>query len=130
MKKKSLAVLTVITLALAGLLTVGLKGRNSASVIAAQGATLPSRTIVGLGTNNNLSILRPGSTSFASLGTVNVPGGDTLIGIDFRLSDGQLYGVGAKSGIYRISLSNGLNATRVSTLNPRFNGGAKALFDF
>jgi hypothetical protein len=127
--KKLLTLLTV-TLVLASLLTIGLTGRNSTSAIAAQGATLPNKTIVGLGTNNNLSVLRPGSTAFANLGRVNVPNGDTLIGIDFRLSDGQLYGAGAKGGIFKISLASGLKATQLSTLNPRFNGGAKALFDF
>jgi trimeric autotransporter adhesin len=129
MKKKSLIVLTVITLVFASLLTIGLTGRNSGSAIAAQ-VSLPNRAIVGLKTGNNLSVLRPGSTSFTDLGTVSVPNGDTLIGIDFRLQGGQLYGVGAKGSVYRIVNSNGLRAIRVSTPSPRFNAGFQTLVDF
>ncbi|WP_305787252.1 DUF4394 domain-containing protein [Symbioplanes lichenis] len=46
----------------------------------------------------------------------------TLIGLDFRVQDGQLYGVGNKGGIYTISITNAGALTKVSQLAATLTG--------
>jgi hypothetical protein len=63
-------------------------------------------------------------TSVAVTGVVG-----TLLGIDVRPADGQLYGLTTANNIYTIDPSSG-EATLVSTLSVPFGGGVVSGFDF
>ena len=89
-----------------------------------------SRTlqVVGLTSDNRLVCFNEFSPSNArNIGivtgfTAGTFGADTkLIGIDFRVQDRKLYGVGDKGGIYTINVSNGA-LTRVSQLTVALEG--------
>jgi hypothetical protein len=58
-----------------------------------------------------------------TIGPVDLPGSETLIGIDFRVQDGNLYGVGNTGGIYALSTRTAA-ATKVSQLTVALNGTA------
>lgn len=77
---------------------------------------------VGLTTDQRLvgfSVANPGDTW--SFGKVTGLSGDTvLVGIDFRVQNGKLYGVGEKGGIY--TLSSGATAVKVSQLTIALQG--------
>lgn len=66
-----------------------------------------------------------------SIGFVsNLSGGDTgLIGIDFRVQNGLLYGVGNAGGVYVIDTSNAV-ATLVNRLSVALDGSASYGVDF
>src|SRR5262245_24314453 len=127
---KSLTKLTSIAIAMASLLTIGLMGRSS--VTATQNIVLPKANIYGLTTDNTFYVLTPGATSFTKFGRINPNqiGGQNLIGIDFRVADGQLYAAGDKGGLFTINLAGGPSASQVSTMSPRFGGGVQSLMDF
>lgn len=85
-----------------------------------------SRTlqVVGLTSDQRLVCFNEFSPSNArNIGMVSgLVGGDTrLIGIDFRVQDRLLYGVGNGGGIYTINVSNGA-LTRVSQLTVALEG--------
>jgi hypothetical protein len=154
--KKAFAILTFISLALAATLTYGLmsghtasaKSANSPSNISAAPAAIssaataaaqlpmPRTAIYALDTDNTLFVLWPGTTSFVRL--VRVPDGQVvgnLIGVDFRVSDGnnnRLYAQTDRGRLYTISLLPGTlgQATLVSTLTPQFPSGYQSLMDF
>src|SRR5262249_13422892 len=148
--KKPVAILTFITLALAVSLTFGLMGRrlvnaksrlklSNASIssssemnassqnttFAAQSSSigLPKTSIYALNADNTIFALLPGGSTFLPLGRVTTTNG-SLIGIDFRVSDGRLYALTDTGSLYTIGLtSSGLGAaTLVSNLSPRFAG--------
>jgi len=79
--------------------------------------------VIGLTTDGRLvrfDSTRPGRTR--SLGLVSGLSGDTsLVGIDYRVQDGMLYGVGNAGGIYTVSDRNAA-ATKVSQLTVALNG--------
>jgi Domain of unknown function (DUF4394)/Carbohydrate binding module (family 6) len=157
--KKTYAVLTVITLALAASLTYGLMSGHSANAksahsssnisaapaaissaaaVAAQtsGVVMPRTPVYALDTDNTIFLLVPGTTSFVQL--VRVPDGPVdgnLIGLDFRPADGNnnfVYATTDTGKIYRIRLTpSGLgSATLVSTMTTRFTAGYQSLMDF
>jgi Domain of unknown function (DUF4394) len=154
--KKTYAVLTVITLALAASLTYGLMSGHSANAksanslstvsaapaasasaaVAAQITMMPRTPILALDTDNTLFILVPGTTSFVQL--VRIPDGamdGNAIGLDFRPADGNnnfVYVTTDTGKIYRISLRAGSlgAATLVSTMTTRFPSGYQSLMDF
>jgi hypothetical protein len=145
-KKKPFITIAFITLALAALLTSGLMGAHSTIAKSGakngpRGAALPSgqssgiimpkTSIYALGSDNTIFVLAPGATCFNRLGRVTTANGN-LIGIDFRVSDGRLYGVTDTGGLYTIALnySRIYAATLVSNLTPRFAGGFQSLMDF
>jgi len=154
--KKAFAILTFISLALAASLTYGLmSGRpasaksaynpsnisaapaaiSSAATAAAQ-VMMPRTAVYALDTDNTLFVLWPGTTSFVRL--VRVPDAQVvgnLIGVDFRVSDGnnnRLYAETDRGRLYTISLTPGTlgQATLVSTLTPAFPSGYQSLMDF
>lgn len=93
--------------------------------------TIATLNIFALGTNNTLHSLAAGSISQSS----QVRGIDgSLIGIDFRVSDGNgavIYGVTDTGKIYQIDVGTvPYGATLLSSLAPRFAGGYQALADF
>jgi hypothetical protein len=98
----------------------------------AAGVDTPSNVpIYALTSDNSIYVLRPGYPAYIRLGRVGTEGGN-LIGIDFRPTDGKLYGLTDLGAIYAIPVSQKRvgSATRVSSMNPRFTGGVEMLFDF
>lgn len=79
--------------------------------------------VVGLTADNRLICFNERNPGDArDIGYVSGLMGDTrLVGIDFRVQDGQLYGVGNAGGIYRLDTSNG-TATKVSQLTVALAG--------
>ncbi|MGH8015669.1 MAG: DUF4394 domain-containing protein, partial [Candidatus Zixiibacteriota bacterium] len=151
--KKSLATLTLTSLALTGALILGLMSRYSASAESGHnssfmftsasltapaanqdtGVVLPKTSIYALNADNVLFVLYPGATSFTRLFRVTTTNGN-LIGIDFRPADGLLYAVTDAGGVYTINLTSGA-ATLVSNITvngaqTRFPGGFQSLMDF
>ena len=81
-------------------------------------------TVVGLTSDERLISFQESSPGSATtIGRVSgLSGGDTfLVGIDYRVQDGKLYGVGNAGGIYSINTSNAL-ATPVSRLTVALSG--------
>jgi len=154
--KKAFAILTFISLALAASLAYGLMSGRPASaksayspsnISAAPAATssataaaaqvmMPRTAIYALDTDNTLFVLWPGTTSFVRL--ARVPDGQVvgnLIGVDFRVSDGnnnRLYAETDRGRLYTIGLTPATlgQATLVSTLTPTFPSGYQSLMDF
>lgn len=97
-------------------------------VSVAQSAVAVSLT--GLTEDNTLVFFdsdSPGSTS-----TIRVTGADltgTLLGIDYRPANGQLYGVANDNNIFTIDPGSGA-ATRVNTLSSPFTAGGFSGVDF
>ncbi|WP_346320266.1 DUF4394 domain-containing protein [Chitinophaga sp. YIM B06452] len=61
-----------------------------------------------LGTNNNLLAFHTSNPATVTGREITgLQGGEQLLGIDFRLSDGMLYGVGSTSRLYQINTSTG-----------------------
>lgn len=79
--------------------------------------------IVGLTTDQRLIFFRANAPQNAStIGTIQGLTGDTiLVGIDFRVQDGLLYGVGNLGGIYTIDVNSGV-ATFVNQLTVAMTG--------
>lgn len=79
--------------------------------------------VIGLTSDQRLvcfSELSP--TRVNQIGQVTGLSGDTtLIGIDYRVQDGRLYGVGNAGGVYTISIADG-SATLVNTLTVPLSG--------
>lgn len=78
---------------------------------------------VGLTTDQRLTCFsenRPGDAR--AIGTVTgLMSGDMLVGIDFRVQDGMLYGVSKAGGVYRIDTATAV-ATKVSQLTVALEG--------
>lgn len=133
--KKSLATLTLTSLALGASLTFGLMGKYSASAqdLASapdSGVIMPPVGLYALNHDNTLYILKPGTISFTKLVRIRGANG-TVVGMDFRPSDGQLYAVTDNGAVFTINLANNLGAaTQVSKVSPQFDGGFQSLMDF
>ena len=87
-------------------------------------------SLTGLTEDNTLVFFDSDSPSSTS--SVKVTGADltgTLIGIDYRSADSQLYGVANDNNIFTINPGTGA-ATRVSTLSTPFNAGGFSGVDF
>jgi hypothetical protein len=92
----------------------------------------PERTIYGVDTSNNLVRFKADEPSviLATRPITGLPGGESIIGIDFRPNTGLLYGLGLLNNIYTIEPRTGA-ATRVGTaaFSPGISGGEFG-FDF
>ena len=132
MKMKNLfAAQIFIALAILASQLFGYAGQYSAQGV---GITLPKTNLYALTTDNTIYVLTPGSTRPTRLVRINSINGN-LIGIDFRVADGSsasVYGLTDTGNIYLINLAPAQlgAATLISSLNPRFAGGAQSLFDF
>ncbi|WP_378028977.1 DUF4394 domain-containing protein [Actinoplanes sp. GCM10030250] len=96
---------------------IGLGGSSSAS-------TAPSLQAIGIAGNGTLMLSFRTDTPEQNDWVRRVTGltGDTaLIGIDFRVQDNKLYGVGNKGGIYTIGIPSTI-ATKVSQLKVALYG--------
>lgn len=80
---------------------------------------------IGLTTDQKLvsfAVARPGKSK--RLGAVTGLSGDTkLVGIDYRVQDRRLYGVGDQGGVYTLSTRTA-KATKVSQLTVALSGGS------
>jgi hypothetical protein len=74
--------------------------------------------IVGLTADSRLVTFTSERTRWVgSIGKVaGLAGDQSLVGVDYRIQDGKLYGVGNKGGIYTLSTSSA-KATKVSQLS-------------
>ncbi|MCJ1698441.1 DUF4394 domain-containing protein [Rathayibacter festucae] len=102
---------------------------SSALVNAARSVAAKLR-VVGLADEGTTLVqfnpLKPGTVS-GSVAVTGLTGGDTaLVGIDYRVQDGKLYGVGntaASAGVYSIDATTGV-ATAVTRLTVALSGTA------
>lgn len=86
--------------------------------------------LIGLTDDNTLVFFDSDSPSSTS--TIKVTGADltgTLLGIDYRPADGQLYGIGNANNIFTINPGSGA-ATLVNTLSTPFTAGGFSGVDF
>lgn len=69
----------------------------------------PSPTIYGLDSANTLIVFRATRPDLVTRTTAvtGLPGGERLVGIDFRPADGRLYGLGRGSRLYLIDTTSG-----------------------
>ncbi|WP_371494267.1 DUF4394 domain-containing protein [Kitasatospora sp. NBC_00374] len=79
--------------------------------------------VIGLTDDQRLVAFRTGEVESAwSLGRVSGLAGDTrLVGIDFRVQNGELYGVGDRGGVYTLDIDTAA-ATKVSQLTVALQG--------
>ena len=124
---------------ISGLLAVGLgavvtiaavdnnggSGRQIALAGSQQQVSAPRLVVVGLTDQNRLvAFLAANSRNMLNIGRITGLAGDTsLIGIDYRVQDGKLYGVGDAGGIYTVSTRTA-RATKVSQLSVALRGTA------
>jgi hypothetical protein len=93
--------------------------RLTLGVLACLGAAgfSSSAQAIPLVATNGSALSRFDSGALGSVTTVPVTGlqgGETLVGIDFRPADAQIYGIGSTSRIYRLNILTGV-ATQVGT---------------
>ncbi|WP_145979359.1 DUF4394 domain-containing protein [Ramlibacter tataouinensis] len=88
-------------------------------------ATSRRLTVFGLTADQQLVSFRVANPAHHRVvGTISGLSGDTaLVGIDFRVQDGKLYGVGNAGGIYAIDTESA-TTTRVSQLTVPLNGAS------
>ena len=98
-----------------------------------RGFTVLSRGVPMVGLLTGTQLIRfHSATPGTILGTVAVSGlqaGETLVGIDLRPADGQLYGVGSQSRLYLINAITGA-ATQIGPVFPTPLAGTRFGVDF
>lgn len=89
-------------------------------------ATVKPLRVVGLTDDGRLTVFPVSNPRHVyDLGKVRgLKGGEHLIGIDYRVQDGRLYGVGTSGGIYRIGLTGHPRADQVSQLTVPLTGNS------
>ncbi|QHC60941.1 DUF4394 domain-containing protein [Rathayibacter sp. VKM Ac-2760] len=103
---------------------------TAASLVSAARAVAGKLRVVGLADGGTKLVqfnpLKPGTVT-GSVAVSGLTGGDTaLVGIDYRVQDGKLYGVGntaASAGVYSIDAATGV-ATPVTRLTVALSGTA------
>jgi hypothetical protein len=121
--RKALVVAAMAVASLAVTASAGYGTDNSGTSSSNSGSqpacgTRGSFQVVGLTSDQRLVCFRPNSPERArTIGAVsNLQTDTSLVGIDYRPADGQLYGVGDKNGIYTLDVTTGM-ATLKSRLN-------------
>lgn len=105
----------------AGALVLALTGATGSAAAGASGNDAAQRTgalrAIGLAGHGNVLVrfkaTNPGDTH--AIGSVNLTGDSKLVGIDYRVQNDTLYGVGDLGGIYTLDTSDA-DATKVSQL--------------
>lgn len=117
---RNFLIAAVAALCIAGIQAGTVVGQNRCRSINFNSSNL---LIIGLTADQRLvcfSEFSPGRTN--NIGQVTGLSGDTaLIGIDYRVQDGKLYGVGNSGGVYTISTTDG-SATLVNNLTVPLSG--------
>ncbi|HUR98533.1 MAG TPA: DUF4394 domain-containing protein [Pyrinomonadaceae bacterium] len=88
-------------------------------------------TVYGVNTSNQLvrfDSATPGTVS-TPIAISGLQAGETILGIDFRPANGQLYGLGSTSRLYVINIATGV-ATQVGTAGAFTLSGTDFGFDF
>jgi hypothetical protein len=102
-------------------------GNNAAKNCSSEdnGRGSKSLGVVGLTEDQRLICFNENKPSDArNIGSVSgLMSGDALVGIDFRVQDGQLYGVSKTGGIYLLDIRNA-SATKVSQLTVALEGNS------
>lgn len=102
-----------------------------ALVFSAGATTISAATAFGVTATNQLvrfNTATPGTT--ATVGTITgLQPGESILGIDFRPANGQLYGLGSSSRLYTINITSGM-ATQVGTAGAFTLNGTAFGFDF
>jgi hypothetical protein len=101
------------------------------AIAAALSPAAGAATVYGLTTTNGLVVFdsaTPGSLT-SSVPVTGLVAGDTLVGIDFRPANGQLYGLGSGSRLYSINRVTGV-ATQVGSSGAFTLNGTSYGFDF
>lgn len=121
------------TLAVAGLVGVGALGVTPALAGSSKPATAPAAQSsgsstdlrgIGLTAGNRLVRFETNRPQARTIGQVSgLVRDNRLVGIDFRVQNGKLYGVGDKGGIYVLNADNA-RASLVSRLSVRLRGDA------
>lgn len=132
--KKYLIVICLFCLAIVGGTAaafsekVALASISSGAVVQA-GATAPAVDLYLLDGDNTVWLLRAGNLS--RVARFDQLGGN-LIGIDFRVSDRQLYGLTDAGGLFILDVIAPQvgQVAGVGRLSPRFAGGVQSLMDF
>jgi len=93
------------------------------------GLAIPTNPVAYTSTSNMLMIFNPMSSAAAvSKMVTGMQTGETVLGIDFRPSNGQIYALGSNSRIYTLNASSGA-AAFVATLSTPLSGTSFG-FDF
>lgn len=109
------------TYAMAVALLTGAAGCASEAPAPAAGGAAPAVAAVGLVGGNSLVKLTTADTTLSQPTPITGLDGDrTLVGIDYRVQDGRLYGVGDAGGIYTVEDSGA--AAKVGALTVALQG--------
>lgn len=94
------------------------------------GVAIPTEPVAyAVSANNELVIFNPMNPAQVSKGITGMAANETVLGIDFRPANGQLYALGSTSRIYTINLGTG-GATVVGTAPFTLLAGTDFGFDF
>ena len=90
----------------------------------APGPALQGRAIFGLTCANGLVLFGSGNpgTLVRDVAITGMPAGHVMLGIDFRPSDGALYGVGSDSRVYTIDTLSGAASAVAGSFAPAASG--------
>ncbi len=123
-----IAAVAAVALGAAGYATAAATGPSPGPDLELVGNTKddgPRLRAVGLTTDQRLvsfQVRKPGEVR--GIGKISGLQGDArLVGIDYRVQDGKLYGVGEAGGVYTLSATDA-KATKVSQLTVALNGAA------
>jgi hypothetical protein len=124
---RSAALLSALGLSL-GLASV----TASADFLGISSVDLPNASLFGLSSDNSIYVQSRFGDDFVRLGEVRLDNQASLIGIDFRPADGNLYALDDTGNIYILDVSTfGFGRTTlVTTTSPRFIGGFGNVMDF
>ena len=121
--RRTTAVAASLAVALAGAAAVTSTTASTAAPTAAPAAAPDTVGAIGLTGDNKLTRFQIDAAEHSVvIGAIKGLRGDTRIGgIDFRVQDGELYGVGDKGGIYTLDPTTA-RATKVSQLSVALEG--------
>ena len=107
------------------------KAKSTVNKVPTPFGPFPSELIYGVTTSNLLISFNSGApgTILSSVAITGLQAGETILGIDFRPANKQLYGLGSTSRLYSINLSTGAATAVGSQFTPALSGTAFG-FDF
>ncbi len=98
----------------------------SFAAVSAQAATL-----VGLTDNNRLLSFNSASSATVTSATITgTAGGESILSIDFRNPDSQIYGLGSLGNVYKLNAATGAAVSFATGVVPAATGGAGYEIDF
>jgi hypothetical protein len=95
------------------------------------GLAIPTEPVAfAVSTNNELVIFNPANPSPVIKPITGIAAGESILGIDFRPANGQLYALGSTSKLYTINASSGVAAAVGTTSFSTVLSGTDFGFDF